>query len=322
MRNLSKLLGAAVVWTSLSFAGATAAECIAPADPGGGWDFTCRTIGKMLFDQKLVDAPIQVTNMPGGVGAVAYAKVMSSRADDADLIVATSTVGVTQIAQGKYPADTSVMRWLAMLGSDVGVILVPKDSELKSLDDLIGVLKKDPSALAVAGSTAAGGWDHIRLLMLAQAAGMSGDAYKQIRWVQFDGGGPAVTQMIGGQVQVVSTDLGEIAGFVESGDVRILAALSDERVPAFPDSPTAKEQGLDVTGYNLRGFYTGGGVSDDAYGAWVDRLQKLYDTDDWKKTAQENGLVPVWRGGAEFDAYVKDQAEKMNAISREIGVVK
>lgn len=322
MKKLSKLFGAAVLWTSLSVAGATAAECIAPADPGGGWDFTCRTIGKMLFDQKLVDAPVQVTNMPGGVGAVAYAKVMSSRADDAELMVATSTVGVTQIAQGKYPADTSVMRWVAMLGTDVGVIVVPKDSDFKTLDDLVAALKEDPSALAVAGSSGAGGWDHIRLLMLAQAAGLSGDEYKQIRWVQFDGGGPAVTQMIGGQVQAVSTDLGEIAGFVESGDIRILAALSDERIPAFPDSPTAKEQGLDVTGYNWRGFYTGGEVSDEGYNAWVERLQKLYDTDDWKETAKGNGLVPVWRGGAEFEAYVKDQSEQMRKISQEIGVIK
>lgn len=322
MKRLSGLLGAAAVWTSLSLAGAaTAAECIAPADPGGGWDFTCRTIGKMLYDQKLADEPIEVTNMPGGVGAVAYAKVMSSRADDPELMVATSTVGVTQIAQGKYPADTSAMRWLAMLGTDVGVILVPKDSEFQSLDDLIATLKKDPTSIAVAGSSGAGGWDHIRLLMLAQAAGLSGEEYKQIRWVQFDGGGPAVTQMIGGQVQVVSTDLGEIAGFVESGDVRILAALSDERVPAFPDSPTAREQGLDVTGYNWRGFYTGGDVSEEAYSDWVERLQKLYDTDAWKKTAEANGLVPVWRGGAEFEAYVNQQSEQMRRISQEIGVI-
>jgi len=322
MKKLSRIFGAAIVWSSLSVAAASAAECIAPADPGGGWDFTCRTIGKMLYDLEIVPDPIQVTNMPGGVGAVAYSKVMSARPDDADLLVATSTVGVTQIAQGKYPADTSVMRWVAMLGTDVGVILVPAESELKTLDDLVAKLKEDPSSIASAGSSGAGGWDHIRLLMLAKAAGLSGEDYKKIRWVQFDGGSPAVTQMMGGQVDIVSTDLGEIAGFVESGDVRILAALSDERIPAFPDSPTAKEQGLDVTGYNWRGFYTGGEVSDEAYEEWVSRLEKLYQTDEWKETAKGNGLVPVWRGGAEFNDYVAEQSEQMRQISQEIGVIK
>ncbi|MEZ5593657.1 MAG: hypothetical protein R3F53_24290 [Gammaproteobacteria bacterium] len=75
-------------------------ECIAPANPGGGWDFTCRTVGKLLQEENLLDEPVQVTNMAGGVGAVAYANVASKRDSDPNLIVAASTVGITQIAQG------------------------------------------------------------------------------------------------------------------------------------------------------------------------------------------------------------------------------
>ena len=315
------IFGAAILAATMGATTASAAECIAPADPGGGWDFTCRTVGQLLHELDIVDAPVQVTNMPGGVGAVAFANVAAKRSDDADLLVATSTVGVTQIAQGKYPGDVSVMRWLGMLGSDVGVIVVDADSEYESIDDLLAALKADPTSVPVAGSSGAGGWDHIRLLMLADSAGMSGDEYKSIRWVQFDGGSPAVTQMMGGQVGAVSTDLGEISGFVESGDIRILAALSDERIPAFPDAPTAKEQGYDVTGYNWRGFYTGGDVSAEAYDAWVEKLKTLYDSDAWKEAAKANGLVPVWRGGTAFEGYVVEQSAKMEQISREIGVI-
>jgi putative tricarboxylic transport membrane protein len=321
MSKISKLLGAALIASSLSIADAVADECIAPADPGGGWDFTCRTVGKLLYDLKLVDEPVQVTNMPGGVGAVAYAYVASERADDASVITATSTVGITQIAQGKYPGDTSVMRWLGMLGTDVGVILVPKDSKYATLEDLIAALKEDPSSIAVAGSSGAGGWDHIRILMLAEAAGLTPEQYKSIRWVQFDGGSPAVTQMMGGHVDVVSTDLGEIAGFVDSGDVKILAALSDDPVPAFPDAPTASSLGYDVTGYNWRGFYIGGEVTDEEYNEWVATLEKLYNTDEWKQAAESSGLVTVWRGGEAFETYVNEQAEQMRKISQEIGVI-
>jgi len=320
-KSLASVAVAAAILTATGLGQAAAAECIAPADPGGGWDFTCRTVGKLLYDLKLVDAPVQVTNMPGGVGAVAYANVMSKRASDADLVVATSTVGITQIAQGKYPAGVDAMRWIGMLGTDVGVIVVPKDSPYKTLGDLMDAYKQDPGAAVAAGSSGAGGWDHIRLLMLAKAAGMPADQFKQIRWVQFDGGSPAVTQMMGGQVQVVSTDLGEIAGFVESGDIRILGALSDEPIPAFPDAPTAKSQGLDVTGYNWRGFYIGHDVSDTDYQKWVDTMKSLYDTDEWKKAAEESGLVPIWRGGEEFEAYVVEQAEQMRQISTDIGVL-
>lgn len=298
---------------------ATAAECIAPADPGGGWDFTCREVGRLLAEQGLVDGNMQVTNMPGGVGAVAFANVAGNRADDGDLLVATSTVGITQIAQGKYPAGIEAMRWIGMLGADVGVIAVAADSEYQTLDDLMAALKEDPTAVVTSGSSGAGGWDHIRLLLLAQAAGIEG--LDQIRWVQFDGGSPAVTQMMGGQVGLVSTDLGEIKGFVESGDIRILAVLSDDPISAFPDLPTAKSQGYDVTGYNWRGFYTGGDVSDEEYAAWVERLGTLYESEGWQETAKASGLEPIWRGGEEFDAYVAEQEAQMEEISREIGVI-
>lgn len=141
-----RLAAAAAIAASLGAAApAQATECIAPSAPGGGWDFTCRTIGRILTELELVDGNVQVTNMPGGVGAVTYAMVASERADDADLFVATSTVGITQIAQGRYPAGVDAMRWIAMLGADVGVIAVRADSEIGTLDDLTQAWRTIPA---------------------------------------------------------------------------------------------------------------------------------------------------------------------------------
>ncbi|SDJ02070.1 Bug family tripartite tricarboxylate transporter substrate binding protein [Billgrantia gudaonensis] len=324
--SLSGIAATAVLSAGLVFSAPSQAlpisECIAPADPGGGWDFTCRSVGKLLHELELVEDPVQVTNRPGGVGAVAFSNVASNHADDSDIIVATSTVGVTQIAQGKYPGGADTMRWLGMLGTDVGVILVDDDSEYETLNQLLDDIVEDPSALSMAGSSGAGGWDHIRALMVAKAAGLPADQFGALRWVQFDGGGPAVTQMMGGHVDVVSTDLGEIAGFIESGDVRVLAVLSEEPLPEpFDDLPTAASQGYDVAGYNWRGFYTGGEVSNEDYAAMVEDLQTLYESDEWKTVAQENGLVPLWRGGDEFDDFVRESIDEVEAISREIGVL-
>ena len=315
----AKLTVAATALTMTAAAPASAAECIAPSNPGGGWDFTCRTIGRILTELDLVDGNVQVTNMPGGVGAVTYAMVNAERPDDPELIVATSTVGITQIAQGRYPAPLDAMRYLAMLGADVGVIAVDDDSPIQSLEELNEIMVNDPGSIVTAGSSAAGGWDHIRLLMVAQEAGL--ETLGDLRWVQFDGGTDAVTQMMGGQIDVVSTDMGEIAGFVDSGDIRILAALSDEPIPAFPDIPTAKSLGIDVTGYNWRGLYTGGQVSDEAYDEWVSKLDTLYNSDEWQQAAVEFGLVPIWRGGDDFEAYVREQEQVMADISRDIGII-
>lgn len=317
----SALLGLGLALSSPSQA-LPISECIAPADPGGGWDFTCRSVAKLLRELDLTDGAVQVTNMPGGVGAVAFANVASNRADDSDLIVATSTVGMTQIAQGRYPGGADTMRWLAMLGTDVGVILVDDESPYETLEELMNAMIEDPGAVAMAGSSGAGGWDHIRALLLAEEAGMPSDRMDEVRWVQFDGGGPAVTQMMGGHVDMVSTDLGEIAGFIESGDVRVLAVLSDEPLPEpFTDLPTAVSQGYDVTGYNWRGFYTGGEVSDEDYASMVETLETLYQSEEWKETARQNGLVPLWRGGEEFTDYVYKTIEEVETVSREIGVI-
>ena len=324
---LTRLAAAAAIAAPFAVATPAAAftpqspECIAPAAPGGGWDFTCRSVGKLLSEQGLVDGQVQVTNMAGGVGAVAFGNVASKRADEGDLFVATSTVGITQIAQGRYPGGVDTMRWLAMLGADVGVVLVPAESEYESLSDLTDTLAAEPGSVAVGGSSGVGGWDHIRLLLLAQEAGMSEDALKAIRWVQYSGGSDAVTQMLGGHIGAVTTDIGEITSFVEAGDARVLAVMADERLEAFPDAPTAMEQGFDVTGYNWRGFYMGGDVSDEAYDWWVDTMRTLYETEEWKETAVRNGLTPIWRGGEDFVAFVRESEENMRDISKAIGVI-
>jgi putative tricarboxylic transport membrane protein len=317
-------LAAGILAAGLTVSGFTPqnVECIAPANPGGGWDFTCRQIGKLLSEQGLVPGTMRVTNMAGGVGASGYGHVISRRAEDPNLIVATSAVGVTQIAQNRYPADADVMRWLAMLYADVGVVLVTPDSPHQSLDDLLNAVKEDPEAIVFGGSSGVGGWDHLRLLLLARAAGIPDEDLGRIRWVEYSGGTDAVTQMMGGFLGAVSTDLGEIAGFVDAEQVEVLAVMSDEPLAGkYAELPTAKSLGYDVTGYNWRGFYQGGDVPDEAYQFWVDALRQVYESDEWQQTAVDHGLTPIWRGGDEFEAFIREQVDSLRDISQDIGVI-
>ena len=149
---------------------------------------------------------------------------------------------------------------------------------------------------------------------------MPDEQLRTIRWVEF-GGGEAVTQLLADHVDVVLTDIGEVAGVIRSGDVTPLGVMSDERLEAFPEIATAREQGLDETGYNWRGFYMGGGVSDEAYQGWVDLLRTLYRSDAWQSEAKAKGLTPVWRGGREFEDFVRQQKDAMAEVSRAIGVL-
>ena len=296
-------------------------ECIAPANPGGGWDFTCRQVGKSLQDQGLIDGTMQVVNLAGGGGGVAYAEVVNKRSDDDDLIVAASSATATRLAQGAFPGNTmDEVRWLASVGADYGVIAVAADSEIETLPQLLDMIKEDPTTVSIAGGSAVGGWDHLKVLIAANAYGI--EDVRPIKYIAFDGGGEAVTQLLAGSVQAFTGDISEAKGFVDSGDIRVIAVLAPERLEgAFADFPTAKEQGVDAIGANWRGFYAPGGMSDEAYEGWVGKIGDLYASDEWKGIMEANGLAPLDLQGAEFQQFVADSVAQIEGISREIGII-
>ena len=118
---------------------ASATECIAPANPGGGWDFTCRQIGKILFDIGQVDKPVQVTNMAGAGGGLAFSTVVNERNNDADLIVAASSATTTRLAQNAFGGATAdQVRFVGAIGADPGVIVVAADSRFGCLCRRVG----------------------------------------------------------------------------------------------------------------------------------------------------------------------------------------
>ena len=320
MKRFLQVLGAGAVLT-LSVGGhATAAECIAPANPGGGWDFTCRQIGKIMFDIGAVDKPIQVTNMAGAGGGLAFNHVVAERADDDELIIAASSATATRLAQNAYAGRTAdEVRFVGAIGADPGVIVVAADSEFQSLGDLVDAIKADPSSVAFAGGSAVGGFDHLKPLMILQRAGFTD--ITSVKYIGVDGGADAITQTVGGFTQAMSGDMSEIVGFLKSGDVRAVAVLTEERVPGFEDIPTALEQGFDVVAVNWRGLYVPKDVSDETFNAWADRLQQVADSDEWQEAMAANGLAPFTKVGADFQDFVDGAVAEVRQLSQDIGVL-
>lgn len=318
-RKFASLAGAVVVSFGVTGA-ASAAECIAPANPGGGWDFTCRQIGKIMHDIGAVDKPVQVTNMAGGGGGLAFTHVVNERSDDADLIVAASSATSTRLAQNAYAGMTAdQVRFVGAIGADPGVVVVAADSPYQSLNDLVDAIKANPGELAFAGGSAVGGFDHLKPLMILQRAGI--EDVRAVKYIGVDGGADAITQTVGGFTQAMSGDMSEIVGFLKSGDVRALAVLTEERVPGFEDIPTAKEQGIDVVAVNWRGLYVPKDVSDDTFNMWADRLQKVADSAEWQEAMAANGLAPFTKVGGDFQSYVDGVVAEIRTLSKEIGVI-
>lgn len=316
MNKLALSLTATILMSGSAFA----AECIAPANPGGGWDFTCRQVARILQETGVEKDLVQVTNMAGAGGGVAYTHVVSERNTDERLIVAASSATTTRLAQNAFAGMTyDKVRWLGTIGGDPGVIVVAKDSPFKTINDLIAAVKADPTKVTFAGGSAVGGFDHLKVLILLREAGFT-DARK-VKYVGLDGGADAITQTVGGFTQAMTGDISEIQGFLRSGDVRALAVLSEERIAGFEDIPTAKEQGVNTVAMNWRGLYVPGGISDAAFARWSAALKTVADSDQWKKVMAENGLAPYTLIGDEFEAWVKTNVETITTISKEIGII-
>ena len=312
------------VGLSVTFFAATSlfsAECIAPANPGGGWDFTCRTITKIMYDIGAYDSPIQVTNMAGGGGGLAYGHVVNERNTDDNLIVAASSATATRLAQNAYSGMTyDQVRFLGAIGADPGVIVVAADSPYKNLNDLLDAVIADPANHAFAGGSAAGGFDHLKVLMALGKKGFTDIA--KVKYIGVDGDADAITQTVGGFTAAMTGDISGVVGFIKSGDVRVLASFTDERIPGFEDIPTAKEQGIDVVAVNWRGLYTPKGESDASYKKWTEALRKVGDSAEWKKAMEANGLAPFNKVGPNFQDYVVGVMAEVQALSKELGVMK
>ncbi|MFG6667710.1 Bug family tripartite tricarboxylate transporter substrate binding protein [Halomonas sp. HNIBRBA4712] len=307
--------------TALAFEPSGKVECIAPSDPGGGWDFTCRSVGNVMQELDLVPGNVQTINMPGAGGGVAFAHTVSRRAGNEQVLIAASTATTTRLAQGQFPGLTAdQVNWIGALGADYGVIAVAADSEFNDLTELMDALKEDPRSVKFAGGSAKGGWDHLKVLIAAQAAGI--EDLPRIAYLSYNNGGEALIQVIGGHVDAFTGDITEAQGFMESGDLRVLAVLSEERLPgAMADVPTAREQGVDAVGPNWRGFYMPADISDDAKTYWTDAMDTIYESEEWQNVMAQNGLMPFHMTADEFDAFVMNQISEIEQLSKDIGLI-
>lgn len=322
--KLKKLAAVTLLCTSLvagsAFAGKIEKpECIAPAKPGGGFDLTCRVAQLALKDK--LPGLMQVTFMPGGIGAVAINMFNTTRTDDANAIVAFSSGSLLNMATGKYGEWTEKdVKFVATAGADYGAVIVKETSKFKTLDDVMAAFKAGEGSIVVGAGGSVGSQDWMKAALLLKAIGKDP---KKMRYVAFDGGGDAYAGLLGGSIDIYTGDIGEMAGHLGDGTVRILAVMSPNRLPEpFAQFPTAKELGHDIVWTILRGYYMGKKVSDDAYNTWVDAFKAAYATEEFSKTQKEKGLLPLNLAGADLDAEVTRQMEVLRAIAKESGLIK
>ena len=320
MKTLLLVAGVALGAVASGASGAVPqqAECIAPAKAGGGFDLTCA-----LAQEMLAGSPsIRTTYLPGGIGALAFTTIVTRRPDDPSAIVAFSGGSLLNLAQGKFgPYSEANVRWLAIVGTDYGVVAVRKDAPFRSLEDVVHALKTDPRAVSFAAGGTIGSQDWFKAALLARAAGVS---HKSMRFVAFEGGGDALSALEGGHVDVFTGDAAEaLRHLAGRSGVRLLAVLAEQRLPgALHGVPTAREQGFDIVWPTARGFYLGPGVSDAAVRDWSDAMRKAMASDGFAKQRADYGLFPLSLSGQELRQFIDDSMARYRRLAGEFGLLK
>ncbi|MGE6326461.1 MULTISPECIES: Bug family tripartite tricarboxylate transporter substrate binding protein [Psychrobacter] len=301
------------------FAGPSRPECIAPAKPGGGFDLTCKLAQSGLRDTGILTDPMRVTYMPGGVGAVAYNKIVANDRANEDAIIAFSTGSILNLSQGKFGKFTEKdVKWLAAVGTDYGAIAVNADSPIKDLAGLVAELKTNPKAISFAAGGSVGGQDWMQTAILAKAVGVNPN---DMTYVAMEGGGEAITAVMGNHVTVVSAGIAEIMPQATAGKLRVLAVFADERLGgSMADIPTAVEQGYDVTWPVVRGYYMGPDVSPAAYDWWKASFDKMLADPKFAELREQQELLPFSMTGEELEQYVYKRTGELRELSSEYGL--
>ena len=196
--------------------------------------------------------------MTGGGGGRAMAHFIETADRQENTLLINSTPLIIRSLQGLFPHDHRDVVPIAGLVAEYGAFVVRADSTIDSWAALITALKADTRSMNIGGGSVRGSLDHIVLALALEAAGLDP---KRVRYLPYDAGGKAMLALLGGEIAVLSTGIGEAVGYARSGDVRILAITAPERLPQLPEVPTLTELGAPLVFANWRGLFAAPGTS-------------------------------------------------------------
>ena len=286
-----------------------------PGGAGGGWDGTARGTGEALTGAGLVGSA-SYENMSGGGGGKAIAHLIENAESNHGTLMVNSTPIVIRSLTGVFPQSFRDLTLVAGTIGDYAAVVVGKDSPINSMDELLAAYRADPNGTAVGGGSVPGGMDHLVAAMVMQASGEDPTA---VKYIPYDAGGDAMAALLSGEIDALSTGFSEAVALAEAGEVKILGVTSDERVAAYADAPTMKEQGLDTSFVNWRGFFAAPGLPADQLAAYQDAITKMYDTPEWEAVRSRNGWVNIHNTGDDFRAFLEKQEQEIGDLMRKLG---
>ena len=324
LKRFGMALATAII-LALSAANPAAAEQVVdkihfliPGGAGGGWDGTARGTGEALTKAGIVGSA-SYENMSGGGGGKAIGFLIENAASNHGTLMVNSTPIIIRSLTGRFPHNFRDLTMIAGTIGDYQALITGKDSPYKNFADVVAAYKNDPKKVSVGGGSVPGSLDHLVAAMAFQAAGA--DPTK-VKYIPYDAGGKLNAAILSGEVAAGSTGFSEAVALAKAGEMRILAVTSPERVPAFKDAPTLKEQGYDVTFVNWRGFFGAPGLPAEKADQYRKALAAMYATPEWTAVRDRNGWVDIHNPGDKFSAFLENQEKVIKTLMQQLGFLK
>jgi putative tricarboxylic transport membrane protein len=286
-----------------------------PANPGGGWDTTGRALGKALQEAAVASA-VTYENKGGAAGALGLAQFVNASKGDGNALMVMGAVMLGGIITGKPPVTITQATPIARLTSEYNVFVVPANSPLQTMKDVVEQMKKDIGSVKWGGGSR-GATEQIAAAMLAREVGL--DASK-INYVPFRGGGEATAAILGGNVTVGGSGYSEFQQYIDSGKMRAIAVTSATRLKGI-NVPTMKEQGFNVEIGNWRGVYGAPGITPEQRKALVDMVVKATKSKSWAESLEKNSWTASLMTGKDFEEFVDREFASLRATMVKAGMV-
>lgn len=286
-----------------------------PGGAGGGWDGTARGTGEALTKSGIVGTA-SYENMSGGGGGKAIGYLIENAESNHGTLMVNSTPIVIRSLTGVFPHNFRDLTLVAGTIGDYAALVVHKDSAINNMSDLMAAYDADPAKTAIGGGSVPGGMDHLVAAMVMEAA--CKDALG-VKYIPYDAGGKAMAALLSGEIAALSTGFSEAVDLANAGEVKIIGVTSDERVSAAPDAMTMKEQGIDTSFVNWRGFFGAPGLPEDKLAQYQDALAKMYDTPEWEAVRERNGWVNIHNNGDDFKAFLESQEKVIGDLMKKLG---
>ena len=278
---------------------------------GSSADVTARLLADGMSRE--LGQRVLVVNRPGAGGAIGYKYVASQKADGYSLVWNSNSISTTYHS-GQLGFDYKTFDAVARALSESVVLAVRADSKMRTLKELVADARRMPKSISV-GHSGIGSHTHISLVSLFSAAGV------EVNEVPF-GAAQVIPSLLGGHVDAVVQFPGALAGPIKQGQVSLLAALTQVRDPAWPDVPTAREQGFDVALDAWRGIAVPQGTPKPVIAALEASIRKTAESQEFTSAAAKLGVRPAFMPAAEFSELIAKEDAFLSRLMQQIGLKK